>query len=154
MKNIEKEKEKFEFLNREDFSLLLASINGEDIPEDITVRLPFKDDYGTILQFKYDKDTDDVYIMMEFIKNDLQLFIKNNTEEQHRSLSKTQIDFLKNFMKAAKKENLKENNFWRNIWDMLESTFRLTRHERFNIQEVKLFNMCYEYIEKQMLVNM
>ena len=137
------------FENGKDLDMVLASITGTLEGSDIEKNLPYKDSYGTILLFKYNKGTPDVYPMMDFIKKDLANFIPEKDVSGLKNFSRTQIQCLQAFMNVVKNGSLFQNQTCEAIWNMLDKTFGFNLHERFTKQEVALFNMCWDMIERK-----
>lgn len=138
------------FKGGNDIDTMLASIAGTLDTSDITKVMPYKDAYGTILLFKYSKESPDVYEMMRFIKDDLQNFVPKDGNSDLRSFSKTQINCLQNFIKLMKSPDITSPEICKSVYDAINKTFDLFAHERFNIQEAKLFSMCHELVEKRL----
>lgn len=134
----------------DDIDVMLASIYGTIGDGEIDKLLPYKDSYGTILLFKYSKTNTDVYDMMHFIRNDIRNFLPKDNKAELRHFNKAQIDCLQKFMKLMKLDDITTNEVCAEVWDSLSHTFNFYSHERFNLQEVTLFNMCCDLVDKKL----
>lgn len=139
------------FNNGSEIETILASISGKINKEEVEKILPYKDGYGTILLFKYNKGTPDIYPMMKFIRDDLVSFMPDAGNGDMRSFSKKQIKCLQECISLLKHGNLNDNNVCTALWNLIDKTFCFFAHERFTKQEVILFNMCYDMVEKKIL---